>query len=310
MDFTHLKNAIVFKAELPNAKDLETHLLERPFEELPENMLSRSGFVPNSFTGELVTTFEGGYAFTLREDSKVLPMNLVKAEATRIIKETEKNSGTRLKKVERDAIAELTLALMCKKALVESQYTTCFYHIAEKLLIVPTAGKAMARMIVGVLVHVVGSVKTTTIHISDIKNGLTTRLKNHLEGQPQAFGELLLGNLVELKKKGQKSQKVSYQLDDLAAGKTGLIEALENKLEVHSIRFEHGEIEFKLNDEFQFSSINFASDPEYDSSELEDTAHVWRHEASIQLLELVGAITHICDLLGYKPPVDEEDDAA
>jgi recombination associated protein RdgC len=310
MDFTHLKNAIVFKAELPNAKDLETHLLERPFEELPENMLSRSGFVPNAFTGELVTQFVGGYAFTLREDSKVLPMNLVRAEATRIVKEAEKNSGSRLKKAERDAIAEQTLALMCKKALVESSYVTCFYHLDEKLLIVPTASKSMARMIVGVLVHVVGTVKTTTIHISDIKHGLTTRLKNHLEGQPAAFGELLLGNLVELKRKGQKSQKVSYQLDDLVAGKSGLIEALENKLEVHSIRFEHGEIEFKLNDEFQFNSINFASDPEYDSSELEDTAHIWRHEASVQLLELVAAITHICDLLGYKPPVDEEDEAA
>lgn len=310
MDFTHLKNAIVFKAELPNAKDLETHLLERPFEDLPENMLSRSGFVPNAFTGELVTQFVGGYAFTLREDSKVLPMNLVKAEATRIVKQVEKERQVKLKKVERDAIAEQTLALMCKKALVESSYTTCFYHIEEKLLVVPTASKAMARMIVGVLVHVVGSVKTTTIHISDIKQGLTTRLKNHLEGQPSAFGDLQLGNLVELKKKGQKSQKVSYQLDDLAAGKTGLIEALENRLEVHAIRFEHGEVEFKLNDEFQFSSINFASDPDYDSSELEDTAHIWRHEASVQLLELVTALVHICDLLGYKPPVDEEDEAA
>lgn len=305
-----MKNGIIFSAELPGATDLAKHLLEHPFEELPENMLSRSGFVPNAFTGELVTEFPGGYAFTLREDSKVLPMNLVKAEADKQIKAIEKQEGVRLKKVERQAIAEQALALMCKKALVESSYTTCFYHLEEKLLIVPTASKSMARMIVGVLVHVVGTVKTTTIHISDIKHGLTTRLKNHLEGQASAFGELILGNLVELKKKGQKSQKVSYQLDDLAAGKTGLIEALENKLEVHSIRFEHGEIEFKLNDEFQFSSINFASDPEYDSSELEDTAHVWRHEASIQLLELVGAITHICDLLGYKPPVDEEDDAA
>lgn len=201
------ENAIIFKAELPNAKDLETHLLERPFEELPENMLSRSGFVPNSFTGELVTQFVGGYAFTLREDSKVSADEPGPCRGHQDRQGNRENSGARLKKVERDAIAEQTLALMCKKALVESSYVTCFYHIEEKLLVVPTASKAMARMIVGVLVHVVGSVKTTTIHISDIKNGLTTRLKNHLEGQPSAFGELLLGNLVELKKKGQKSQR-------------------------------------------------------------------------------------------------------
>lgn len=79
---------------------------------------------------------------------------------------------------------------------------------------------------------------------------------------------------------------------------------------MHSIRFEHGEVEFKLNDEFQFSSINFATDPAYDSSELEDMAHVWRHEASVQMLELVSSIKHICDLLGYKPPVDGEEDEA
>lgn len=309
MEFTHIKNANVFCAELPVAEDLAKHLAERPFEELPENMLSRSGFVANSFTGELVTQFTGGYSFTLREDSKVLPMNLVKAEAGRLIKEMEAKTGARLKKVERDAIAEQTLALMCKKALVESSYITCFYHSKTKLLIVPTASQSMARMIIGVLIHVIGVVKTQTIHISDIKNGLTTRLKNHLLDQPRAFGDLLLGNLVELKKKGQKSQKVSYQLDDLAAGKTGLIEALENKLEVHSIRFEHGEVEFKLNDQFQFVSINFATDPAYDSSELEDMAHVWRHEASVQVLEFVAAVLHICSLFDYTPKIEEEEAA-
>jgi recombination associated protein RdgC len=310
MEFNHLKNAIVYSAELPGATDIAKHLLEHPFEELPENMLSRSGFVPNAITGELVTEFQGGYSFTLREDSKVLPMNLVMAEANKLIKAAEKSSGVRLKKVERQAIAEQTLALMCKKALVESSYITCFYHIDEKLLIVLTASKMQARMLVGVLVHVVGSVKTTTIHISDIKNGLTTRLKNHLQDQERAFGDLHLGGLVELKKKGQKSQKVSYQLDDLAEGRAGLLEALESKLEVHAIRFEHGEMDFKLNDEFKFSSISFASDPDYDTSELEDIAHIWRHEAAIQLLEFVATVKHICDLLGYVPPVDEEDEAA
>lgn len=309
MNFQHIKSAIVFKAELPAAKNLTKHLAERPFEPLPENMLSRSGFVANSFTGDLVTEFNGGYAFTLREDSKVLPLKLVRAEAAKRIKEQEQSSGFRLKKVERDAISEQVLAEMCAKALVESSYITVLYHIAEQLLIVPTTSRKQAQQVVGVLVHVVGSVKTQTIHISDIKHGLTTRLKNHLNGDEAPFGEMLLGASCELIKKAPNKEKVSYQLDDLATGKDGLLEALGAGMEVHSIRFEHGDIDFKLTEDFHFKGISYATEQDYDDSELDDTAHIWRHEASIQVLEFVSTIKHLCDLLGYVPPADDEEAA-
>lgn len=309
MNFQHIKGAIVFKAQLPAAEHLTKHLAERPFEPLPENMLSRSGFVANAFTGELVTEFDGGYAFTLREDSKVLPLKLVRAEAATRIKAQEQSTGFRLKKVERDAISEQVLAEMCAKALVESSYITALYHIEEQLLVVPTTVNKLAQMVVGVLIHVVGSVKTQTIHISNIKHGLTTRLKNHLNGEEKPFGDMHLGASCELIKKTKGKEKVSYQLDDLATGKEGLLEALAAGMEVHSIRFEHGDIDFKLTEDFHFKGISYATEQDYEESELEDTAYIWRHEASVQLLEFVATIKHLCDLLGYVPPADEEEEA-
>lgn len=48
------------------------------------------------------------------------------------------------------------------------------------------------------LVKVVGSVKTETINISDIKNGLTARLKNYLNGTAIAFEGFTVGNYIQL----------------------------------------------------------------------------------------------------------------
>ena len=45
-----------------------------------------SGFLPNPATGELVTPFPGGFAFSLRHDQKVIPPSEVKKELERRVK--------------------------------------------------------------------------------------------------------------------------------------------------------------------------------------------------------------------------------
>lgn len=292
-----IKNAIVYKAELPSPGAIQTHLEELPFAPIAETQLSRTGFVPNKTTGELVTTFPGGYSFTLRYDEKILPNAIVKAKADERIAEIEQRCGERLKKIERVAIAEQVKVDLAKTALVKTAIITCFYFAADSILIVPVSSKNLAGIIVGTLVHVVGSVKTQTIHISDIKNGLTTRLKSSLEGAADPFDGFGLGDQVDLKRVGEK---VSYSLENLDAGKAGLLEALNSGFQVERLRLDRGETSFKLTSDFQFKSISFDTEAEHD--EATDAAYAWRQEAAVQVRLMVDVVNRLCELFGYQEP--------
>jgi len=298
---TLIKNAIVYAAELPGCDDLTKHLLERPYEPIGATELSRTSFVPHHLSGELVTRFEGGFAFCMRLDEKILPKAIVKASAVARIARIEQVSGKRLSKVERLAIHDDQMIQLAKTALVKTAIITVYYRTDKNYLIVPSS-KGMASLIVGTLIQVVGSVKTTTIHISDIKNGLTTRLKNHLGDDDEAFAaqEFSLGEQVEL---ARKSEQVNYRLEALDSAKANILERIEIGFEVRALSLSYGGVEFKLNQDFTFKQIAFLD--EVDSSAEDDAVYTWQQEAAIQTLLFGNVITSLCDLLGYKPPQDE-----
>lgn len=299
-----IPNAIVYKAELPAAAALAKHLGELPYEPIGETMLSRASFVPNKVSNELVTEFEGGYSFSLRYDEKILPKSIVRAKAQERIASVEQACGHRLKKVERLAIIDQVLVELAKTALVKTAVITAFYRTDDHLLIVSTGSKALAGRVIGYLIHVVGSVKTTSIHISDIKNGLTTRLKRSLEGEADPFDGFEVGANVALK---HSSQKVSYSLADIDTARQGLLEAMSKGFEVERLALCHGGVEFKLTSDFHFKAIKFEDAPELDESEEQDAVFMWKQNAAVQVLQFGNVINQLCDLLGYKA---EEEEAA
>ncbi len=296
-----IPNAIVYKAELPAADQLAKHLEELPYAPIGETMLTRASFVPNKTSNELVTEFEGGFAFHLRYDEKILPKAIVKAKADERIAKVEDEYGGRLKKVERVAIYEQVLVELAKTALVKTAIIPAFYRTDDQLLIVATGSKNLANIVVHYLIHVVGSVKTTTLHISDIKNGLTTRLKQHLEGEEDVFEGFEVGDSVALKQEGQK---ISYSLGELDTAREGLLEALGKGFQVERLALVHGGVEFKLTSDFHFKAVRF-DDVEADDEAM-DVVALWQHEASVQALQFAGVINELCDLLGYKPEEDEQ----
>ncbi|WP_443698737.1 recombination-associated protein RdgC [Pseudomonas sp.] len=301
-----IKNAVIYSAKLPDAHNLAIHLAELPYAAINESQLSRSSFVPNKITNELVTEFNGGLSFSLRFDEKILPKNIVKARALERIAHVESLSGQRLSKVERLAIVDDVHATLAKTALVKTAIITAFYYIADNLLIVPVSNKRLASIVVGNLVHVVGSVKTTTINISDIKNGLTTRLTNHLNGDAAAFEAegFALGEQVSLTKQGQS---VSYKLTDLETAKEGILDRIEAGFTINALGLTSNEIEFKLTADFLFKQIDIGV--EIYTEEGDDAVYLWKQEASVQTLMLAKVVRDLCELLGYKPPVEEEQSA-
>ncbi|BCP56291.1 hypothetical protein K32_49080 [Kaistia sp. 32K] len=299
-----IPNAIVYKAELPTAAQLAKHLAELPYAPIGETMLSRPSFVPNKISNELVTEFNGGFAFHLRYDEKILPKAIVKAKAAERIAAIEERNGGRMKKIERIAIYEQVHVELAKTALVKTAIIPAFYRTNDQMLIVATGSKSLANTLVHYLIHVVGSVKTTTINISDIKNGLTTRLKKHLV-DGGAFEGFVVGTTVALKNGGQK---VSYSLSNLDTASQGLIEAIDKGFQVERLALEYNDVEFKLTSDFHFKAVRF-DDVESDDDAL-DAVAAWQHDASVQTLQFTSALNELCNLLGYQPEEDGEQASA
>lgn len=299
-----IKSAITFKAELPRAEILAEHLKEIPYEPLGESFVSRASFVPNKATGELLTKIEGGFSITVRYDEKILPKAAVRAAIAEAQDKYEQEFGE-LDKEQAGALAERVTSELIANALVSTTTVNAFYHAEKQLLIVP-ATKHLANVVISLLIKACGSVKTSTIHVDNIKGGLTTRLQNHLAGIEDAFEGFKLGESCLLK---HKSEKVSFDLANLDHAKQGIAEALKAEMQVERMEMVHGQMSFKLAKDFRITGIDYFGElTEDEMAERDgwDAAMIWRAEASVQLLQLADAIEQLCNVFGYKEPVSED----
>lgn len=305
-----ITNAIVFKADLPRIDLLAKHLEELPFEPVGETFVSRAGFIASKITGELVTPIEGGLTFTLRYDEKILPPAAVRAAIAEYLATLIAEKGGELTEDEAKAAAERIRADLIAKALVKSTVVNAFYHVVDRLLIVPTTSKSLAQQVIHNLIKVCGSVTTHTIHVNNIKGGLTTRLRNYLDGVEDAFDGFKLGESCLLR---HKSNKASFDLDNLDAARLGIAESLNAEMEVERMALVHGTMGFKLTKDFHLRAIQFlgelTEDEQLEREDLDGPA-MWRTEAAVQLLQLAAAVKALCDLFGYKEGADEEQQAS
>ena len=284
----------VYKAGLPNIELLRGHLAELAFTEISSHEYSRSGFVPTpgSPSAELVTFLPNGYSFALRYDEKIIPAASVKAEVARLAAGVDPKPGRKQLREMRDDV----FAAMVERALHRTTIVSCFYHPASETLLVCTVSQKLADLVTSNLVKVVGSIKTTTIHIAELKHGLTTKLKNQLFTGDHQFPGFELPGSFWLKSAGEK---VSIELE--AGDSDGpLSEALGAGLQVDALRLTRGIVSFKLSSDFVFRGISFV-----DSEEEPDDDDAWPGEANLQLLEMADTVQALCDLMGYVEPTNE-----
>lgn len=303
-----IKNAIVFSAELPSRELLEAHLKEIPFEPVGETFIHRSGFVLNGVTAELLTPIEGGLSFTVRHDEKILPSAAIATAVHERVIALEEQRGCNLTRPERRIVKDEVLVELIAKALIKSTYVNVFYSEAEQFLIVPTTNKNLANLVCDLLVKACGSVTMKSIRVSDIKQGLTTRLQNYLDGDKKSFEGFRIGDYCLLN--DANKNKVTVDIDNLDYAHKGLTEALSALMQVETMALVHGEMSFKLTKEFQLKKIEFfgelTEDEETEREEL-DGAMLWRTEAAVQMLQLVAALKDLCELFKYK---DGDEEAA
>lgn len=301
-----IKNAIIFKAELPSIDAVRQHLQEIEWRELSDLEYRRSCFVVNETTGDLVTDFPGGFALCLRTDEKIIPSAVVQSETDKQVAEIEERNGTKLPRKSRTEIKEEVFLSLCAQALTKTTYTWAYYHIAEQLLIVNTPAKPKADRLIQTLIQLVGSVKTETIHISDIKNGVTTRLRQLLSGHVEApFGKLGIDVHAQLIRRFDVVEKVTYAGTDIANNHE-VLEQIDAGYQVEDLGMVFGRINFRLTSHFRLKCISIApaevADEESDTS---DPAHFWRMAAMEEVELVTDVVKELCDLLGYEELKDE-----
>lgn len=308
-----IRNAIVYKATLPAAAALADHLAEKPFVPVLETQASASGFVP-CLDDRLVAEFPGGFAFRLRSDVKPVSIKALRMAQLEALNAKETELGRQLTDDEAGTIKEDLFLNTIKNTLPERSELNAYYHIESRSLIVPSTNKNVAGRLVGLLVEACGALETSTIWVSNVKGGLTTRLKSYYgadcEGEicnKEAFEGFKVGDSVVLT--GEKGAKATFDLDNLDSAHQGLIEALSAGMEVPRLELVHADtVSFLLTKDFHLRRIEFIhneSEAESETPDFDTMEDLWKHSAGTQVLQLVAVIQALCDLFGYQEPAEK-----
>ena len=303
-----IKNAICYRIALPSIALLDEHLTELRYSDIQEAEREKYGFVPVPIPGvtndiTLTEPFEGGVAFSLRIDEKIIPAAVINAETKR--RGAEWLAGTSLKRVPKDireSIRDAVIGDLVRRALVKTSVVTGFYHRESRFLFV-AGTKRQADIFTGMLVRAVGAAKTETINVSDVKGGLTTRMRAHVTDGTGFDDSFSLESGVWL---ARGKEKVTVQMEQLDAAKKAITEALDGQFAVEAIRLTHADsgVSFKLTKDFHLKALS-GLDLDDAGDEFDDPGEQWSQEAGVQTGMMVRVLEDLCVMFDYKEPVGE-----
>ncbi|WP_188053266.1 recombination-associated protein RdgC [Iodobacter fluviatilis] len=293
-----IKNAIVFNVEMPTSKILADKLEARPFIE-PTSLETLSiGFVGVPISNETVINYEGGMAFAVRIDEKVIPNSAIELKTQELVAKVETEEKRKVGKKERRDLKDIVATDIIKRAIAKTSIITVFFDTKKKYLIIPISSSRHAQMIINLLIIAIETLKTSTIHINSVTKGITALLCDQVNGNNTAFGHFNVGDHVQLQR--QKKEKVTFNLHNAtAAAEKGFIEALDSGFEVKQIQLISKLGSFNLTEQFHLKSIAF--DDYEEAYNKESFVDVWMHEAAVQTLMTSTLISNLCEMIGYLP---------
>lgn len=315
---TMIKNAIVLKALLPDVALLRQQLEAAENGEIAETEFRRDAFV-EAAAGELVAEFPSGFALCLRCQEKIIPSGAIGEAVFKRATEIEEERGEPLTTEEHDTLYADVAVEVCKQAFVKTRYVQAYYHIESEFLFVNATSPGDVKRFMNTLIKLAGKVQTVTIHISAVKNGVTSRLQRLIAAgsasEELPFGRLEADDMARLRRKlapDEPVEVVTYKGTWLA-GNDELLHQLEDGFEVEEIglTFPPAAMSFRLTHQFRFKGIDFAA-VELEDYDGDDGAHDWRMNAMREVEGMVGVVNELCELMDYEQPVLEavaDDDA-
>lgn len=281
MSIAKINNALIYNVDLPPAEQLEEKLKEAPFSDLTEVQITSVGFVESPQTEELVTKIQGGFAINLRLDEKIIPTAAVQRELNQRIK--NRQSPFPVKKAEKQQMKEAIYSEFAKSALSTTKLITAYYYEESKRLFVSAVSEKHAQYVLSLLLKVCGSIKSSTLHVSSFKLGLTTQLKSFLDGDNQAFGTLGACNDCKLIRKLERKETINFtNMDDFS--NTDIRQKLDEHYEVEHLGLSFGDTTFKLTSDFKIKSISWEDTDDHQNDESE--SQVWKEDAAMKIFSL------------------------
>ena len=305
--FKQLKKASIYRAALPSLADLEATIegndVITNIDSLANNEVSRANFIRNPITGRFLTPLEMGYSLCVLVQERVLPASAIKSEVDKKVREIEENQCRAVRRKERQVIKDDVIATLIPRALINERLIYGFYDYRNKNLFVDNTSSKYSGLILSLIAQADGKVTTSTVHINDQVQGLTTRLTSHLQGGSYPFGDFELGQNIILKNSIDGSV-VTFKETEFHHGEDEyqLSEKIEAGAKVHRIQLNLDGYHFTLTDKFKLTGIKSTTDQdvEYETAEEE-----WISEANATVYTLSKVVEKLCDMFGYEAPTPE-----
>ena len=314
-----IRNAAVYRAAFPDGMtpdSLSEALSTKTFSEPSASSIIAGGFVPIRELGPLVQPFPGGFAVAFRIDQKKIPASAVNAKVTERARSVQQDTGRKPGSKMRKQIREDVISELAVQAIPTTTITQVYYHEATKTLVVPASSQRTCDTIMTALVQAVGSIKTSTVWFSGIKQGLTTRLTTWLDQQEAEVKDESAADPFEgfhatgkLTLKAPGGRSIAVSAATLYESAKALREAITVGCEVTQMRLciESGET-FTLTEKFQLRGLDFIETEGDEPPETDELA--WEAAAAYQSATVASIISQLCQLLGFDldPKEDEQGD--
>ena len=293
--------ATLYNVEFTKETDLADCLSKAPFVEPGSLEQCTTGFVPVPGTDEYVLTLPGvARVFAVKLADKILPASVIRTELDKRVADIEAKEVRRVGSKERGQIKEDITDLLLAKALVKYKTVLVFHHLASGKLVIPSTSENICDRITSRLCHAVKTMRTTTIHVSGLTDGLTTRMRDWAqaedlsESQPMGIDFDLSGDITL---KGVLG-KAKFSITDLSNAQKGVNEALLlGGMEVDEIGLKctRADYSFRLTSGFKFKGI----DADIEMDDLDDPTEQFTAQVFAELVPLVGVSQQLSELFGF-----------
>lgn len=245
-----MKNIHVFAAELPGISVLESKVAEEQgviFTPLTDSQWSNLGFkVERQFVA-----LDNGYRIDFTYSAKDYP----KAQVLERINEVVDAWPHEPSKEEMGKITEEVSADFCARSIVKTVHFSAFYHEKKQTLIFDCKA-ALAQRALGLLIRLVESVETKTLHCSGISNSLTTNMLDQLNNSNSEYDTKLyfagfeVGDLLVMQ---NKDKDVARFKGDHPT--ENIKELIEQGYEIKEIALSKDGLSFYLNHNFKIKGV-------------------------------------------------------
>lgn len=246
-----MKSIHVFAAELPGISVLESKVEEEQgviFTALTDNQWSNLGFkVSRQFVA-----LENGYRIDFTYSAKDYP----KVQVLERINEVAEAWPHEPSKEEMGKITEEVNADFCARSIAKTVHFSAFYHEKKQILIFDCKA-ILAQRALGLLLKLVESIETKTLHCSGISNSLTANMLDQLTNPDTPFGTDKLyfagfevGGLLVMqnREKDVARFKGDYPTENIK-------ELIEQGYEIKEIALSKDGLSFNLNHNFKIKGV-------------------------------------------------------